>query len=70
MESLNDKHKRNGNLKCHSAAGEESPTFIEFLTQHIYYFNFLLVLVYVLLCPIIENHKIVYFFCIHFIPFL
>jgi hypothetical protein len=23
-----------------------------------------------LLCPIIENHKIVYFFCIHFIPFL
>jgi Glycosyltransferases involved in cell wall biogenesis len=23
-----------------------------------------------LLCPIIENHRIVYFFCIHFIPFL
>jgi hypothetical protein len=28
MESLNDKHKRNGNLKCHSAAGEESPDFL------------------------------------------
>jgi hypothetical protein len=32
---LNDKHQKNGKLICHSAAGEESPTFIEFLTRRI-----------------------------------
>jgi hypothetical protein len=30
-ERLNGKRQRKDNLICHSAAGEESPTFIEFL---------------------------------------
>jgi len=34
-QRLNDKHYRKGSLRCHSAAGEESPTFIEFLARGI-----------------------------------
>jgi hypothetical protein len=31
MERLNDKDQRKDNLICHSAAGEESHTFTQFL---------------------------------------
>jgi hypothetical protein len=34
-ERLNDEHQRKDNLICHSEQSKESPTFIEFLTQHI-----------------------------------
>jgi hypothetical protein len=34
-ERLNDKHQIKGNLTCHSAAGEESHVFVEFLTRRI-----------------------------------
>ena len=33
---MNDKHHRKNNFVCHSAAGEESHIFVEFLTRHIY----------------------------------
>jgi molybdopterin adenylyltransferase len=33
---LNDKHHRKNNFVCHSERSEESPTFIEFFTRHIY----------------------------------
>jgi hypothetical protein len=34
-KKLNEKHQRKDGLLCHSAAGEESPVFIEFLTRRI-----------------------------------
>jgi len=38
-EALKSKRSRSKNQHRHSAAGEESPIFIKFLTQHIINFN-------------------------------
>jgi hypothetical protein len=36
-ERFVDKHQRKSSLICHSAAGEESPNFTQFLTRRIYF---------------------------------